>query len=118
MKLSNGLDRLRTWLRTGLSVLLMASAFSALAVEPGREPVREAEGTVQELRFAENQMIVNGMQYKVSPTTKFSVRGSYGAFQMLHEGMKVKFTYKMHSNEFLEITELEQLPDNTLMFEH
>ena len=117
-------------LRLALVALLAAWGSGAMAaepigdparervVQPGREPVRQAEGVIQKLDFGAGEMIINGMSYKVSPSANVSIRGSYGAFTMLQKGMKVKFVYTMYSNEHLEITSLDQMPDNTRIFEH
>ena len=90
----------------GLTQASMAASLSFLA------PEKERTGTIQQLDFGANQMIVDGYRYRVAVDVQVEIRGSYGAFTMLEEGMKINMVYRVISASDREIVRVEQLPDN------
>ena len=98
----------RRWAARMVTVLLMAAAAAGWA-EP---PVIEAQGQIRTLDFAAGRLVISGIRYRIAEDAAISVRGSYGALTMLRPGMKVDFVYRRHTGEDLEITTLEQLPDD------
>ncbi len=79
--------------------------------------VGDGEGIVQKLLYDSNRVVIDGVQYRVALDAEVEIRGSYGAYSMLEEGMKVLFEYRRHSPADLEIFTIEQLPDNTAIEE-
>ena len=80
-------------------------------------PVVEGEGTIHAVELESNTLVINGVRYHVAFDALVEIRGSYGAFSMLEQDMKVVFEFRRHSPTNLEIFDLEQLPDNTRMEE-
>lgn len=75
-------------------------------------PEKTMEGTIQALDFGSNTMIFQGTRIHVPPEAEVQIRGSYGAFTMLREGMKASVTYRVISASEREAVRIEQLPDN------
>ena len=101
--------------------MLMASllVFVPLAVSSGASaqnadlaPMKEMEGVIQELDFAQNAMIFEGIRMHMAPELVVEIRGSYGAFTLLEEGMKALVTYRVVSASHRVAVRIEQLPDN------
>jgi hypothetical protein len=103
----NTLKSLLLVILIGLSQAGMAASLSFLA------PEKEKTGTIQQLDFGANQMIVDGYRYRVAVDVQVEIRGSYGAFTMLQEGMKINMVYRVISESEREIITVEQLPDNS-----
>ena len=93
---------------TSLSLFLLATF---VAAQPFDVPLGERQGIIQELDFSRNSAIISGFQYDVSLTAKVEINGSYGAFTLLNEGMKVVFTYRQFETGRREITEMRQVAD-------
>lgn len=77
----------------------------------------EEEGILHEIAFETNEVIINGVEYRVAYDAKVEIRGSYGAFTMLQPGMKLQYQYRRHSDTEREIFDIRQLPDNTALEE-
>jgi hypothetical protein len=75
-------------------------------------PEKEMSGVIQSLDFGANTMIFEGIRYRMAPDVQVEIRGSYGAFTMLEEGMKAIVTYRLISASEREVVKIEQLPDN------
>jgi len=88
------------------SAAMAASSLSHLA------PQKQMDGTIQALDFGANTMIFEGIRYRMAPDVEVEIRGSYGAFTMLQEGMKALVTYRVVSASDREVVRIEQLPDN------
>lgn len=88
------------------SMALAASGISALA------PEKEMDGTIQQLDFGAGTMIFEGNRFQMAPELEVEVRGSYGAFTMLQEGMKATVTYRVISPSERHAIRIVQLPDN------
>ena len=80
-------------------------------------PEMSKSGTIQELNFGSNSMIVGGYRYSVAPDVHVEIRGTFGAFTMLQTGMKVYMVYRVISGTERELVEIRQLPDNTVLEE-
>ena len=91
---------------------LLAGGAGAQSLDPALAPVKEMEGTIQKLEFAENAMILDGIRYHMGPDLVVEIRGTHGAFTMLQEGMKARIAYRVVSDSRREVYEIEQLPDN------
>ena len=70
----------------------------------------EDQGVIDELSFAGQSMQISGYQYPVSPTVQVEIAGSYGAFTMLTEGMRIRFTYLQFDDGNKLITEIVEDP--------
>lgn len=92
------------------SWLLLAGAASAQ--DAGQYPLTEKAGVIQELDFAGNSMVIDGMEYHVAVDVKVEIGGSYGAFTMLQPDMRVRFEFLIISPESRRITLIQELPDN------
>lgn len=75
-------------------------------------PEKQMEGVIQSLDFGANTMIFQGIRFRMAPDVQVQIRGSYGAFTMLKEGMKATVTYRVISASEREAVRIEQLPDN------
>ena len=75
----------------------------------------QERGVIQALRLESNELVIDGVVFRVAYDARVEIRGSYGAFSMLQTGMKVEFSYRDFDIDTREIFELEQLPDNTEM---
>ena len=104
------MKQIRLWLLTlalaGGSVLAAESNLSFLA------PEKTMEGTIQALDYGANTMIFQGTRIRMAPDVQVEIRGSYGAFTMLREGMKAQVTYRVISASEREAVRIVQLPDN------
>ena len=97
----NTLKSLLLVILIGLTQSAMAAQLSFLA------PEKERTGTIQQLDFAANQMIVDGYRYRVPVDVQVEIRGSYGAFTMLTEGMKINMVYRVISESDREVLQIE-----------
>ena len=70
----------------------------------------EDQGVIDELSFAGLSMQISGYQYPVSPTVAVEIGGTYGAFTMLTEGMRIRFTYLEFDDGNKLITEIVEDP--------
>ncbi len=105
-------------LRSLLVVILFGLAQAALAASPSLlAPEKEGTGTIQALDFGANEMIVDGYRYRMAPDVVVEIRGSYGAFTMLVEGMRINMVYRVISGSDREVIKVEQLPDNSVVEE-
>jgi len=66
----------------------------------------EGQGVIHALDFDQNRILVSGRSYDVSQTVHVEIAGSYGAFTMLKQGMKVRFNYLEYSDGRNEIVRL------------
>ena len=95
--------------------LLMGLPFgggAALAASVDLAPEKELEGTIQALDFGANTLIFEGTRFQMGVGAEVEIRGSYGAFTMLKEGMKAVVTYRLLSESERVVTRIVQLPDN------
>lgn len=92
------------------SWLLLSGAASAQ--DAGQYPLAEKAGVIQELDFAGNAMVIDGMQYDVAVDVDVEIGGSYGAFTMLQPDMRVRYEFLIISPESRRITLIQELPDN------
>ena len=86
-------------------------AFSMQA-ESGAIEVVESEGVVQSLNFENNTVEIDGLSYTVAVDAKVEIRGTYGAFTLLEQGMKLAFSYRRFNGTHREIVTITQLSDN------
>ncbi len=99
------------------SVLLLGGAHLGHAASSYLAPEKSKTGTIQELNFGANSMIVDGNRYYVAPDVHVEIRGTFGAFTMLQTGMKIYMVYRVISGTERELIEIKQLPDNTTLEE-
>ena len=109
------MKRIATFLIAG--VLLLSSAHLVHAASSHDAPQKSLTGTIQELNFAQNSMILSGTSYYAAPDVNVEIRGTFGAFTMLQTGMKVYIVYRLISGTQRELVEIKQLPDNTALEE-
>ena len=91
-------------------VALLVGIGSASAREMNA-PLGDDQGVIQGLDFATNRAVINGYRYEVSPTVRVEINGSYGAFTLLEEGMKIEFSYLQFSDGTREVTEIRQVDE-------
>ena len=106
------MQRLKTLMASLLMLVPLAFASGASAQDADLAPVKSMEGVIQELSFGENSMVFEGVKIHMAPDLVVEIRGSYGAFTMLQEGMKALVTYRVLSESRREAVRIEQLPDN------
>ena len=104
--------RLKTILTSLLVLVPLAFASGAAAQNADLAPLKEMEGVIQELEFGDNAMVFEGVRMHMAPDLVVEIRGSYGAFTLLQEGMKAIVTYRVVSASRREAVRIEQLPDN------
>ena len=94
--------------------LLMGLTFSGatMAASADLAPEKELEGTIQSLDFGANTLIFEGTRFQMGVGAQVEIRGTYGAFTMLREGMKAVLTYRLLSESERVVTRIVQLPDN------
>ena len=100
-----------------VSVLLLGGAQLGYGATSYLAPEKSKTGTIQELNFGTNSMIMDGIRYYTAPDVNVEIRGTFGAFTMLQTGMKVLIVYLVHSGTERELIEIKQLPDNTVLEE-
>lgn len=96
--MSRALDK-TSWLRILALWLLLPMA--AAAQYEGNYPLAEGAGEIQELDFAAQTLVIDGLRYQVAVDARVEIGGSYGAYTMLRTGMQVRF-------EFLRISAAER----------
>ncbi|MEM7097109.1 MAG: hypothetical protein AAF541_02545 [Pseudomonadota bacterium] len=70
----------------------------------------ENQGVIEALNFANNTATIGGYLLAVSPQVKVEIGGSYGAFTMLSQGMKVRYKYLEFDDGSILITEIYEDP--------
>lgn len=70
----------------------------------------EDQGVIEELNFGQSTAMISGYLYPVSPNVKVEIAGSYGAFTMLTQGMKVRFSFLEFDDGTNLITEIIEDP--------
>ena len=99
------------------SVLLIGSAQLGYGAPSYLAPEKSITGTIQELNFGTNSMIMDGTRYNAAPDVDVEIRGTFGAFTMLQTGMRVHIVYRVISGTERELIEIKQLPDNMALEE-
>ena len=89
-----------------LSLLLLAGSASAREMNP---PLGEGQGVIQGLDFGGYRAVINGYEYEISQSARVEINGSYGAFTMLTEGMKVEFNFLQYKDGTRQVTEMRQV---------
>lgn len=108
------MNRIVTFVLAGV---LLLGCFQAAHAAGFVKPERTGTGTIQELDFGRNSMVLGGNIYRAATDIRVEIRGSFGAFTMLQTGMKVQILYRVISPTEREVTEIKQLPDNTVLEE-
>ena len=72
-------------------------------------PIAETRGSIDELRFADNTMLIGGTLYSVSSAARVEIGGTYGAFTMLKEGMNVDVEFYQFNDGTREIIMIREL---------
>ena len=67
-------------------------------------------GVIHKVELGAQSVIISGMRYRVAIDAHVEIDGTYGAFSMLREGMRVRFVCTLISPEEREIVRLETLP--------
>ena len=99
-----------------LTLLLLTTLWGGQALAQNVDVV-EARGEIQEVNAESNRLVINGVEYRVAYDAQVRIRGGYGSFSMLQSGMKAFFEYNRYGPDELEIFNIEQLPDNTVLEE-
>jgi hypothetical protein len=97
-----------------LLALLLAPA---VAVAQAAGPVAEGAGIIQELDVAGSSVVIDGMSYDVPLDVKVEIGGSYGAFTMLNEGMRVYYEFRVYSSTSRVVTLIRELPPDVVLEE-
>ncbi len=100
-------DRTR-WFRV-LALWLLLPVVAAAQYE-GNFPLAEGAGVIQELDFAAQTMVIDGMRYEVAVDVKVEIGGSYGAYTLLETGMNVYIEFLRISDEERRIVLVRELP--------
>lgn len=98
-----------------LIVLITAWLLPLGAAAAAGGPVAEDAGVIQELDFAGNTMVIDGMSYRVAIDTRVEIGGSYGAFTMLRPGMRVYYEFEQHSPTLRILRNVRELPKDVLL---
>ncbi|MEM8766846.1 MAG: hypothetical protein AAGE43_05350 [Pseudomonadota bacterium] len=106
------MQELRKLILAILLVALPGLADQARAQNADLAPMQKMDGVIQDLDFASNSMVFEGVRIHMAPDLVVEIRGSYGAFTMLQKGMKAVVTYRVVSESHREAVRIEQLPDN------
>ena len=67
------------------------------------------EGVIEQVDLPRSLIYVQGSRFWMPQTVKVEIGGSYGAFTMLEQGMRVAFTYRNNDNGRREVLELEEI---------
>ena len=59
--------------------------------------------------------MIGGLRFRFAVDARVEIAGTFGAFTMLREGMKVEYVYKRYSNSDREVVVMRQLPDDTVL---
>ncbi len=70
----------------------------------------EAQGRIEQVRFAADQLVVDGRTYRVTAELNVSIGGTYGAFTMLEPGMRVYLRYLRQADGSRTAIEVRELP--------
>ena len=97
-----------------LSVL---AAFVGPALGWSQYAESDRTGVIEEVELASSSLIISGIRYRVALDAHVEINGTYGAFSLLHKGMKVRFVYQLITAEEREIVQLESLPSSTVLEE-
>ncbi len=106
--------KIGTFFIAGMLLLLSVTSVAASGVVE-MAPVDEMEGTIEDLDYAAGTMIFEGIRFYMAPELTVEIRGSYGAFTMLEEGMKAVVTFRVISGSERHAIRIEQLPDNVVV---
>jgi len=104
-----------------LKILIIGSWTMAVISLHAQYPtleLEEAEGIVRGLNYESSVAVIDGYSYFVRADAPVEIRGTYGAFTMLEQGMKVSFSFYRISDSRREIVKLVQLSDNRKMDEN
>lgn len=110
-----GITTLMLLLWLGLAPAGPALAQAEEAAEPDGPATTEGAGVVQELDFAAGTLVIDGMRYQVAVDVKVEINGSYGAFTMLEEEMRVYFEYRYESPTERIVTLIRELPADVVL---
>ena len=101
-------------------LLVSSLALAALAGGPAwaQSDVieRESRGVIHEIYRDINQLVIDGVRYRVAIDASVDIRGVRSTFALLRTDMKVAFVYRVFEDA-REIFQIEQLPDNTVLEE-
>lgn len=76
-------------------------------------PESERTGVIQAVELDNSSLIISGLRYRVPLDAHIEIGGTFGALQLLQDGMKVRFVCRVLSGVEREIVRLETLPDQT-----
>lgn len=95
-------------------LLVLGCSVSAVAASDEFVVVHD-QGKILKLDLANNTALIGGLLYRFAPDARVEIAGSFGAFTMLQEGMKVEYVYRRYSDEDREVIAMRQLPDNAVL---
>jgi hypothetical protein len=104
-------------MRAVVAVLLFATSVAATAAEPVAGNI-ERQGTIHELDYGTNTVVISGTRYTVAIDANVEIAGSYGAFTMLKTGMAVAFTFDRYADDARVISEIKELPPGVVPEEY
>ena len=110
MKVTEVLGSATTMLKSAALIfwVILLSGFT----HPDEMETIETEGMIQSLNLAQNTLIISGLRYRVALDAEVEIGGSFGAYSMLQEGMKVMFVYRRIDHANREIIRVIQLSDS------
>ncbi len=95
--------------------VILLLGISAAAARANDFVVVHDQGVIVKLDLAKNTALIDGLVYRFAPDARVEIAGSFGAFTMLAEGMKVEYVYRRYSDEDREVIAMRQLPDSTVL---
>jgi len=93
------------------SVLVLA-ALAASAPVQAEFPESQGIGVIEDIDLDASTLIVNGLRFQVAIDANVSINGTYGAFTLLHQGMLVRYSYRIISPTERVIFDIETRPPN------
>ena len=96
-----------------MTVMVMCTA-QAFAAEYNA-PMVDRAGVIQEVNIGDQEIIISGHRYSVSQTVNVTIAGSYGAFTLLQEGMRVRYTYHRFDDGTRRIIQIDELSDQEVL---
>ena len=102
-----------------LRAIGLTSALSLASIAVADDfSVIEDQGQIHSLDFGSNSLNISGVSYTVAIDADVEVDGTYGAYTMLQEGMRVEFVYRRFDEKSREITAISELPDSYQLEEY
>jgi len=93
-----------------LALWLLLPMTVGAAEEDRQQAPSQNAGVIQELDFGSQTLVIDGIRYGVAVDVKVEIAGSYGAFTMLEEGMRVYYEFQRNAPSSRIISLIRELP--------